>query len=123
MSAFERITKYRTNDMREFDTADDAAYHATRLEMLALLKGALGKCGDLTMRTEEFVSFVEKFAFVQLRQENPGVLAAKDALRVEAIAKRIRDFCAMDIEPRPFDTAYEDSADRAARAIAEEFLP
>lgn len=33
--------------------------------------GALGKCGDLTMRKDEFDAFMESAKFVQFREERP----------------------------------------------------
>ena len=84
-------------------------------------EGALGKCGDLTMRVEEFTEFVAKFAYVDLRAEHPGVLAAKDSIMVIEIAKRIRTFC--EPIPKPFDHPDEDGADRAAEIIMREFMP
>jgi hypothetical protein len=32
-------------------------------------EGALGKCGDLVFRSEEFATFVKRFAFIELREE------------------------------------------------------
>lgn len=33
-------------------------------------EGALGKCGDLCMREDEFVEFVKRIAFIDLRAES-----------------------------------------------------
>jgi hypothetical protein len=53
-------------------------YHETRgghvhCRLFAgLHESALGKCGDLVFRSEEFATFVKRFAFIDLRREGDG---------------------------------------------------
>ena len=43
--------------------------------------GALGKCGNLTMKVDEFEAFVRRFAFIELRHERtPGEKLLADGL-------------------------------------------
>jgi hypothetical protein len=39
--------------------------------------GALGKCGDLCMRENEFVEFIGRFAYVELRHERNSLVSGE----------------------------------------------